>query len=71
MVCPGSGRLQRSKFLRVKGSVLYNGCHAKEFNMARAIAMVDQIDEHIPILTVRESLEFAHICQVRHSGPPM
>ncbi|CAL8463057.1 g2591 [Coccomyxa elongata] len=58
-----AGRLQRSKFLRVKGSVLYNGRNAKEFNMARAIAMVDQIDEHIPILTVRESLEFAHICQ--------
>jgi ABC-type multidrug transport system ATPase subunit len=59
-----SGRLQHSKFLRVTGSVLYNGRHPKEFNMARAIAMVDQIDVHIPILTVRETLEFAHICQV-------
>ncbi|BDA47962.1 ABC transporter G family member 36 [Coccomyxa sp. Obi] len=58
-----AGRLQRSKFLRIKGNVLYNGRHAKEFNMARAIAMVDQIDEHIPILTVRETLEFAHMCQ--------
>ena len=32
--------------------------------MARAIAMVDQIDQHIANLTVRETLEFAHICQV-------
>ena len=43
----------------------YNGHSRREFNMARAIAMVDQLDEHIANLTVRETLEFAHICQVR------
>ncbi|KAK9907686.1 hypothetical protein WJX75_008105 [Coccomyxa subellipsoidea] len=64
-----AGRLQHSKFLRVTGSVLYNGRHPKEFNMARAIAMVDQIDVHIPILTVRETLEFAHICQNGFNAP--
>lgn len=45
--------------------MLYNGRQPKEFNMARCIALVDQIDVHNPILTVRETLEFAHICQVR------
>jgi ABC-type multidrug transport system ATPase subunit len=58
------GRLYKSKYLRKKGEVRYNGHSRREFNMARAIAMVDQIDRHIPNLTVRETLEFAHTCQV-------
>ena len=67
-----AGRLWKSKYLRKKGEVRYNGHSRREFNMARAIAMVDQIDQHIANLTVRETLEFAHICQVgsclfRHS----
>ena len=33
--------------------------------MARTVALVDQIDQHIANLTVRETLEFAYICQVR------
>lgn len=60
-----AGRLWKSKYLRKKGEVRYNGHSRREFNMARAIAMVDQMDEHIANLTVRETLEFAHICQVR------
>ena len=42
----------------------YNGHSRREFNMARTIAMVDQIDQHIANLTVRETLEFAYACQV-------
>ncbi len=61
---PFTGRLWKSKYLRKKGEVRYNGHSRREFNMARAIAMVDQIDQHIANLTVRETLEFAHICQV-------
>ena len=59
-----AGRLWKSKYLRKKGEVRYNGHSRREFNMARTIAMVDQIDQHIANLTVRETLEFAHICQV-------
>ena len=43
----------------------YNGHSRREFNMARTVALVDQIDQHIATLTVRETLEFAYICQVR------
>ena len=63
-----AGRLYKSKYLRKKGEVRYNGHSRREFNMARTIAMVDQIDQHIASLTVRETLEFAHICQVSLSG---
>ena len=60
-----AGRLYKSKYLRKKGEVRYNGHSRREFNMARTIAMVDQMDKHIANLTVRETLEFAYICQVR------
>ncbi len=63
-----AGRLYKSKYLRKKGEIRYNGHSRREFNMARTIAMVDQMDRHIANLTVRETLEFAYICQVR-AGP--
>ena len=63
-ICP-AGRLYKSKHLRKRGEVRYNGHSRREFNMARTVALVDQIDEHIANLTVRETLEFAYICQVR------
>lgn len=59
-----AGRLYKSKHLRKKGEVRYNGHSRREFNMARTIAMVDQLDQHIANLSVRETLEFAHHCQV-------
>ncbi len=59
-----AGRLYKSRHLRKKGEVRYNGHSRREFNMARTIALVDQLDQHIPNLTVRETLEFAHLCQV-------
>ena len=62
-----AGRLYKSKYLRKKGEVRYNGHSRREFIMARTIAMVDQMDEHIANLTVRETLEFAYICQVRET----
>ena len=62
-----AGRLYKSRHLRKKGEVRYNGHSRREFNMARTIALVDQLDQHIPNLTVRETLEFAHVCQVGHS----
>lgn len=46
------------------GEVRYNGHYRYEFNMARTLAMVDQLDDHVANLTVRETLEFARRCQV-------
>ena len=60
-----AGRLQKSRFLRIFGDVRYNGRRRGEFVMARAVALVDQIDTHIANLTVRETLCFALKCQVR------
>ena len=60
-----AGRLYKSKHLRKRGEIRYNGHSRREFNMARTVALVDQIDQHIANLTVRETLEFAYICQVR------
>ena len=59
-----AGRLYKSKHLRKRGEIRYNGHSRREFNMARTVGLVDQIDQHIANLTVRETLEFAYICQV-------
>ena len=66
-----AGRLQQSKYLRIKGAVRYNGLAPGEFTMARAVALVDQVDRHIPNLTVRETLKFAYKCQARSLHDPL
>ncbi|KAK9807392.1 hypothetical protein WJX73_000014 [Symbiochloris irregularis] len=58
------GQLPTSKYVRRKGSVKYNGHTQEEFVVQRTIALVDQIDAHIPSLTVTETLAFARQCQV-------
>ncbi|GLI71055.1 hypothetical protein VaNZ11_015971 [Volvox africanus] len=53
---------------KVSGDIRYNGYKLDEFNILRSSAYVDQIDNHNPNLTVRETLDFAHACQVGLHG---
>ncbi|GFR41754.1 hypothetical protein Agub_g2509 [Astrephomene gubernaculifera] len=55
---------------KLSGDIRYNGHALDEFNVRRTAAYVDQIDNHNPNLTVRETLDFAHACQVGLHGAP-
>lgn len=58
-----SGRLYLHKRLsQTSGSILYNGCDKSAFCLPRAVGYVSQHDQHIPLLTVRETLRFAASC---------
>ncbi|KAL4442124.1 hypothetical protein ABPG77_011385 [Micractinium sp. CCAP 211/92] len=57
-----SGRLKLGRHLRMSGSIKYNGVEASEFVLARTVALVEQIDYHIPNLTVLETCQFAFQC---------
>lgn len=57
-----SGRIPWSK---LKGTVAYSGLSATEaesrgINLKQLVQYVDQLDIHLPQLTVRETFEFAH-----------
>ncbi|XP_051124588.1 pleiotropic drug resistance protein 3-like isoform X2 [Andrographis paniculata] len=56
-----SGNL--SKSLKVSGEVSYNGYRLEEFVAQKVSAYVSQYDQHIPDLTVRETLDFSSLCQ--------
>lgn len=56
-----SGRL-KNKRLKVNGRVCYNGKSFDQFVVERTAAYVDQHDNHLPVLTVGETLGFAHAC---------
>lgn len=58
-----AGRYQDSAKLRVKGSVTYNAHSFDEFMVNRTSGFVSQHDNHIALLTVFETLMFAHVCQ--------
>ncbi|KAK0605209.1 hypothetical protein LWI29_024220 [Acer saccharum] len=45
--------------LEKSGNVTYNGHHLHEFHVQRTSAYISQTDNHIPELTVRETLDFA------------
>ncbi|GIL82508.1 hypothetical protein Vretifemale_11338 [Volvox reticuliferus] len=63
-----AGRYRNGNNLRITGELLYNGCTQNEFVVERTAAYVDQHDNHIPILSVIETLEFAHTCQLGTHG---
>ena len=73
---PGHGK---STFLKVlssrlevsDGKISYNGfssseAYAQGCNTRRLAQYVDQVDEHMPLLTVTETLEFAHRVTASH-----
>ena len=75
---PGSGKSVLLKALAglagaephvtVAGDVFFCGQRADALHLSRAMAYVPQEDCHIPNLTVRETLLFAALCQVRTRG---
>jgi len=68
---PGAGRSSLLKAIagqlgsesEISGQVLYNGLPVQEVDTLRSVALVDQTDAHTPVLTVRETLDFASACQ--------
>ncbi|KAI8105725.1 hypothetical protein M9434_000307 [Picochlorum sp. BPE23] len=59
-----SGRLRLHKGLRMSGDIKYNGEDMKDFVVQRTAGYVDQYDQHIPNMTVIETVNFASRCQV-------
>ncbi|RLN98705.1 hypothetical protein BBJ28_00012687 [Nothophytophthora sp. Chile5] len=57
-----SGRFPASKNVSVSGDISYNGQpqHEVAARLAQFVAYVTQRDKHFAVLTVRETLEFAH-----------
>ena len=48
---------------QVRGDILYNGKTFRDFVVERSAGYVEQTDQHHPILTVRETFDFAARCQ--------
>lgn len=57
------GKMVPSDVLRVSGSVLYNGRSTEEFQVPSTVGYVHQVDNHEPVLTVRETIRFAGKCR--------
>ncbi|KAK8697785.1 hypothetical protein V6N13_113922 [Hibiscus sabdariffa] len=62
-----AGKLD-NKALKVSGDITYNGTKLDEFYVRRTSAYISQTDNHIPELTVRETLDFAARCQGASEG---
>ena len=70
MLC--AGRLPKSgKDITVSGSITYNGDEVSsgKFEVGSLVSYVEQLDNNEPLLTVRETLEFAGIC-IGYVPPP-
>ncbi|KAI9918697.1 hypothetical protein PsorP6_011809 [Peronosclerospora sorghi] len=57
-----SGRFPVEKNIRVEGDISFNGVAQNEWQdrLPQLVAYVNQRDKHYPLLTVKETLEFAH-----------
>ena len=49
--------------LQLDGSILYNGTPLTDFLPERTAVYVEQEDQHLPELTVRETFDFSARCQ--------
>eukprot|EP00644_Phytophthora_capsici_P014687 jgi/Phyca11/11692/fgenesh1_pm.PHYCAscaffold_78_\ len=59
-----SGRFPNDKNITLEGQVTYNGTPANEMRkqLPQFVSYVTQRDRHYSLLTVKETLEFAHAC---------
>ncbi|GMF48228.1 unnamed protein product [Phytophthora fragariaefolia] len=57
-----AGKLQNSAKTKVSGEVLYSGLRGDEIDLIKLTGLVDQTDNHIATLTVRETFKFADMC---------
>lgn len=55
--------MQNTCIAQVRGTVTYNDRELDQFVVHRTAAFMDQQDNHIPCLTVRETLNFSARCQ--------
>ncbi|XP_056168815.1 pleiotropic drug resistance protein 3-like isoform X3 [Syzygium oleosum] len=56
-----AGKLDQS--LKVTGAITYNGYNLDEFVPQKTSAYISQHDQHIPEMTVRETIDFSARCQ--------
>ncbi|KAE9252790.1 hypothetical protein PF002_g3648 [Phytophthora fragariae] len=57
-----AGKLQDNKQTEIGGEILYSGLRGDEIDLIKLVGLVDQMDNHIPTLTVRETFKFADMC---------
>jgi ABC-type multidrug transport system ATPase subunit/ABC-type multidrug transport system permease subunit len=57
-----AGKLQVSKKTKIGGQVTYSGLRGDEIDLIKLAGLVDQRDNHIATLTVRETFKFADMC---------
>ncbi|KAE8983102.1 ABC transporter G family member 37 [Phytophthora rubi] len=57
-----AGKLQRNSKTEIGGDILYSGFRGEEIELTKLVGLVDQADNHIPTLTVRETFKFADLC---------
>eukprot|EP00644_Phytophthora_capsici_P006464 jgi/Phyca11/20570/fgenesh1_pg.PHYCAscaffold_66_\ len=57
-----AGKLQSSSKTKLGGEILYSGLRGDEIDLIKLAGLVDQTDNHIPTLTVRETFKFADMC---------
>ncbi|RLN15209.1 hypothetical protein BBJ28_00022393, partial [Nothophytophthora sp. Chile5] len=57
-----AGKLQNNAKTAIGGEILYSGLRGDEIDLIKLVGLVDQTDNHIPTLTVRETFKFADMC---------
>ncbi|OWZ21807.1 Pleiotropic drug resistance protein transporter [Phytophthora megakarya] len=57
-----AGKLQDNSSTEIGGEILYSGLRGDEIDLIKLTGLVDQMDNHIPTLTVRETFKFADMC---------
>ncbi|KAG3233309.1 hypothetical protein PI124_g21613 [Phytophthora idaei] len=56
-----AGKLHDSFKKEIGGEILYSGFKGEEIELTKLVGLVDQTDNHIPTLTVRETFKFADL----------
>ncbi|KAL7999149.1 putative AAA+ ATPase domain, pigment precursor permease/Protein ATP-binding cassette sub-family G [Plasmopara halstedii] len=57
-----AGKLSNNLKTKVGGDILYSGLQGDKIDLTKLVGLVDQTDNHIPTLTVRETFKFADLC---------
>ncbi|KAG0601370.1 hypothetical protein M758_11G105200 [Ceratodon purpureus] len=65
-----AGRLHVDKNTTLQGSVKYNHKSIDRIQVRRLAAYIAQTDRHLPLLTVRETCEFANACTSHFTNNP-
>ncbi|KAG3246861.1 hypothetical protein PI124_g8419 [Phytophthora idaei] len=57
-----AGKLQNNSKTEIGGEIRYAGLRGAEIDLVKLVGLVDQTDNHIPTLSVRETFKFADMC---------